>query len=169
MTLFAECDCPTGLRPLGSCKHIGALSYAMADFCKVRSLPEYKTCTEKLQKWNKPRGKRVEPIPVEKLDTRHRQLLPERLWATESRMVYDPHPVKFQTTNPQALEELCCNLLKLENAPAFLNIVMPSLSKISHDHCYCKVTRETSDDDSIEPSVETNEPVPSSCANFNDI
>ena len=169
MTFFAECGCPAGLGPLGSCKHIGALSYALADFCKARSLPEYKTCAEKLQEWNKPRAKRVEPIPVEKLGTRRQQLLPERLRATGSRMVYDPCPVKFQITNPQALEELLCNLLKLENAPAFLNIVMPSLSKINHDHCYCKVTRETSDDDSTEASVETNEPVPSSCANFIDI
>ena len=28
----AECGCPAGIGPLGSCKHIGALAYALVDF-----------------------------------------------------------------------------------------------------------------------------------------
>ena len=30
--IFAECGCPAGKGPSGSCKHIGALCYAFAEF-----------------------------------------------------------------------------------------------------------------------------------------
>ena len=49
---YAECGFPAGVAPQGSCKHIGAFSYALADFCRVWCLPEYMTCTDKLQEWN---------------------------------------------------------------------------------------------------------------------
>ena len=61
----AKCGCPAGAGPTRSCKHIGALSYALADFFRLRILPEYITCTDKLQEWNWPRGRKVEPIPVD--------------------------------------------------------------------------------------------------------
>ena len=75
---YAECGCPAGVAPQGSCKHIGAFSYALADFCSVRCLPEYMTCTDKLQEWNQPCGKRVEPIPVDQLGARRQELKPEQ-------------------------------------------------------------------------------------------
>ena len=30
-----QCGCPAGRGPHGSCKHIAALSYALADFCRL--------------------------------------------------------------------------------------------------------------------------------------
>ena len=33
----AQCECPAGIGPHGSCKHIAALSYTLADF----ALPDY--------------------------------------------------------------------------------------------------------------------------------
>ena len=30
----AECGCPAGKGPHGSCKHIALLAYALVDFCK---------------------------------------------------------------------------------------------------------------------------------------
>ena len=71
---YAECGCPAAVAPQGSCKHIGAFSYALADFCRVWCLPEYLICTDKLQEWNKPCGKRAEPIPVDQLGARHQEL-----------------------------------------------------------------------------------------------
>ena len=56
--VFAECGCPAGKGPSGSCKHIGALCYAFAEFCKLGKLPQFLTCTDKLQNWNKPRGRK---------------------------------------------------------------------------------------------------------------
>ena len=66
----AECGCPAGQGPTGSCKHIGALSYAIADFVQFRASPDYQTCTDVLQQWNRPRSRKVEPIPVDKLGER---------------------------------------------------------------------------------------------------
>jgi len=111
---YAECGCPAGVAPQGSSKHIGAFSYALADFCRVQCLPEYVTCTDKLQEWNQPSGKHVEPIPVDHLGAHHRELKPERSHLRGSKMVFDPRPLKFRTPSPQRLEELQCNLLKLE-------------------------------------------------------
>ena len=34
----ASCDCPAGVGPYGSCKHIAALCYALEGFTKLRSL-----------------------------------------------------------------------------------------------------------------------------------
>ena len=61
----AACGCPAGKGPFASCKHIGALCYAFVEFCASGSLPDFLTCTDKLQAWNKPKPKKVEPIPVE--------------------------------------------------------------------------------------------------------
>ena len=37
--VFAECGCPAGMGPKGSCKHIAALAYALVDFCRFNSVP----------------------------------------------------------------------------------------------------------------------------------
>ena len=50
----AECGCPAGKGPCASCKHIGALCYALEEFSHLGKLPEFLTCTEKLQEWNRP-------------------------------------------------------------------------------------------------------------------
>ena len=34
-----------------ACKHIGALSYALADFFRIKDAPESLTCTDQLQQW----------------------------------------------------------------------------------------------------------------------
>ena len=62
--LTAECGCPNGKGPTASCKHIGALCYAFENFCEQGSLPEFFTCTWRLQEWNRPRPRKFAPIPV---------------------------------------------------------------------------------------------------------
>ena len=71
----AQCGCPAGRGPVASCKHVAALCYAIANFCACGRLPWFLTCTEKLQEWNKPRGKRVEAITVEEFGSRKQRLL----------------------------------------------------------------------------------------------
>ena len=56
--VFAECGCPAGMGPHASCKHIGGLCYALQVFTRIGKYPQYLTCTDKLQEWNKPRPKR---------------------------------------------------------------------------------------------------------------
>ena len=62
--ISAQCGCPGGKGPHATCKHIAALCYGFQNFCEHQSMPDYLTCTQQLQQWNKPRQKRVEPIPV---------------------------------------------------------------------------------------------------------
>ena len=76
--LQAECGCPAGRGPSGSCKHIEALCYTLADFCRLGTLPEFLTCTDTIQEWNRPRPQRIDPIPVHELGARRRQLLPPK-------------------------------------------------------------------------------------------
>ncbi len=72
--VYASCGCPAGKGPNGSCKHIGAFCYAFCDFCKCGNIPDFLTCTDKLQSWNKPRARKVDPIPVDKLCSRRLEL-----------------------------------------------------------------------------------------------
>ena len=74
--ISAECGCLAGNGPIGCCKHIGALS----------SL-EHQTCTDTLQQWNCPRAHKVEPVPVNQLGDRRRQLLPSKVRAKGSQMI----------------------------------------------------------------------------------
>ena len=54
---------------------MGMLCYAFSHFCKCRSTPDFLTCTDnKLQSWNKPRGRKVDSIPVERLCSRRSEL-----------------------------------------------------------------------------------------------
>ena len=83
--LQAECGCPAGRGPSGSCKHTAALCYALADFCRLGTLPEFLTCTDTLQEWNQPRPQHIDLIPVHELGARRRQLLPPKkvIWCTD--------------------------------------------------------------------------------------
>ena len=78
--VYAVCGCPAGAGPTGSCKHISALC---SEFCYLGSMPEFRTCTEKLQQWNKSRSTKVDQIPVEDLQTRRCQLLTSDYWTTK--------------------------------------------------------------------------------------
>ena len=110
--IAAECGWAAGHRPNGSCKHIGALSYALADFIRFRTSPEYQTCTDKLQLWNHPHACKVDPIPVDQLGDRHRELsvVPLKIRAKGSQMIYDPRPLSPREVDSQAIEKLRCDL-----------------------------------------------------------
>lgn len=45
----AECGCPAGKGPCGSCKHIAAVCYALEEFSRLAKLPEFASCTDRLQ------------------------------------------------------------------------------------------------------------------------
>ena len=60
----ANWDYPAGKGPSANCKHVGLMCYALVEFCAFGKLPEYLTCTDKLQRWNKPGHKKVNRIPV---------------------------------------------------------------------------------------------------------
>ena len=117
----AECGCPASRGPCGSCKHIGTLYYTLADFFRFKStsLPELLTCTDLLQQWNRPRTRKVEPIPVEKLGDRRREFLPSKVRAKGSQMAYDPRPLHLRGVNMQAIDTLRCDLLHINKPSLF--------------------------------------------------
>ena len=135
--LNAECGCPAGCGPCASCKHIGALSYALADFFRILTAQEVSTCTDRLQQWNHPRGRKVDRIPVDKLGDRRRELLPSKIRDKGSKMIYDPRPPHLRTADSLALENLRCELLRIDKPCALLNVIVPSPEKIALDHNYC--------------------------------
>ena len=110
----AQCGCPAGYGPTGSCKHIWALSYTLADFITFRTSPEYQTYTDILQQWNRPCAHKVEPVPVSQLGGHRRELLPSKVWANGSQMIYDPRPLHLWQPDPQAIETLRCDLLAMQ-------------------------------------------------------
>ena len=132
----AECGCPAGRGPTGSCKHIGALSYVLADFIRFRASPDYQTCTYILKQWNHPRARKVEPVSVHQLGNHRSELLPSKVCAKGSQMVYDPHSLHLRQPDPQAVETLRCDLLAIYKPCGFTNIIVPSVEKIRHDHTY---------------------------------
>ena len=131
---YASCGCLAGMGPSGSCKHIGALCYAFSDFCKCGSTPDFLTCTDKLQSWNKPSGRRVDPIPVEQLCSRRSELTKK----AQGNVVYDPRPVQFAREDSLSLEHLRCDLLndRSTQSCALLTILVPSVQSIQQDHTY---------------------------------
>ena len=130
-----ECGCPAGKGPCGSCKHIAALCYALEEFSRLGKLPEYVTCTDKLQQWNKPREKKVPIIPLHQLNARRSEIL-QLNSSGKNLSTFDPRQPEDRKLCEGTIEELRCNLLTLNQHCAFLDILIPSVNKIAHDHTY---------------------------------
>lgn len=113
-------------RPHASCKHVAALCYALVDFSRFRHLPEFFTCTDKLQEWNRPRPKRLDIIPVADLSSQRLQILRKNpKTKLPSPSTYDPRPLEHRSVRLDALEKLRCDLLSLNQPCAFLDILVP--------------------------------------------
>ena len=134
--IAAECGCPAGKGPCASCKHIGGLCYAIEKFCRFGQVPEFLTCTDKLQQWNRPRPKKLEVIPVASLTSRRSELLNKAV--SKSASTFDPQQPNDRELGSGALEKLRCDLLSLNQPCAFLHILVPSVEKVRHDHTYSK-------------------------------
>ena len=133
--ISAQCGCPAGKGPTASCKHIGALCYALANFCTCGKLPDFITCTEKLQEWNRPRGKKVQPIPVEDFIDRKHEILGNYRQAPAQRE-YNPRPPRYHTPDVARVELLRRELLAINHDVVLLHLLCPPLGLIEHDHCY---------------------------------
>jgi hypothetical protein len=102
-----------GKGPKASCNHI--LCYALAQFCVSGHTPEFLTCTERLQEWNKPRTRRVEMIPVDQLSSHRLQLL-QKDSLLQSPSKYDPQPSSMHSLdNLLLVEHLRTDLMNESN------------------------------------------------------
>ena len=112
-------------------------------------MPEFLTCTERLQQWNCPCGHRVPPIPVDQLGNRCRELFPTHEHATGSQLVFDPCPLSHRQPDPLALETLRCDLISLGQPSGFLSVIVSTLEKIRHDNHYCGDDQQTKQYDEL--------------------
>ena len=134
----ASCDCPAGKGPSASCKHVGSLCYALVEFCASGKLPEFLTCTDRLQQWNKPRHKKVDPIPVTEFSKRKVDIVKKGnkdLCISE----FDPRPSSQHSDDPSLLETLRVTLLELNAPSALSQLLVAPVHVALHDHTYCSM------------------------------
>ena len=135
--ISAECGCPARKGLCASRKHIGDLCNALEEFSCLGKLPELLTCTKKLQEWNRSRLENLAIIPVADLGVRRSDIL-LREGKGSSLSTFDPRQPHQRMLGTAAVETLCCDLLSLNHGQpcAFLDILVPPLDKIIHDHTY---------------------------------
>ena len=134
--ITATCGCPAGKGTTASCKHVGALCYALVEFCTSGKMPYFLTCTDKLQAWNRPKPKKVNLIPVTDFSKRKMEIT-KKHEKKQSITEYDPRPPSMQVDNPSLLENLRISLLQSSNASAFLQLLVAPEHIAMHDHTYC--------------------------------
>ena len=132
----AECGCPAGKGPNASCKHVAALCYALVQFCKNGQLPDFLTCTQRLQEWNKPRPRKVDPIPVLQLSSRRKEILGGKSGLRPIPAQYDPRPVSLRSPDPLLLEKLRTDLLQLNRPCVLTQLLRAPVEVALHDHNY---------------------------------
>ena len=142
--LEAECGCPGGKGPTASCKHIGALCYAFLNFCEHGSLPDFLTCTEQLQKWNQPRKRHLDPIPVTAIREHQQAIVNPTKHPRNPRipLKFDPRPPNLRHTDTKAIEKLRVNLANIHPPCALLTVLVPLTTSIEHDHTYSRKPAE---------------------------
>lgn len=151
----AECGCPAGKGPCGSCKHIAAVCYALEEFSRLGKLAEFATCTDRLQAWNKPRQKKLSIIPVHELNARRCEIL-QKQSSGKILSTFDPRQPEDRKLCAGAIEKLRCDLLQLNENCAFLDVLIPSVDKITHDHTYALPPVEDRFHDMDTPEEQTN-------------
>ena len=92
--LTALCGCTAGHGPKGSCKHIGALCYALEEHYRIKTVQQYTACTSKLQEWNRPRKRTLDPQDVDTIKfIKHEH---GKIKRDQTIAVYDPRPQHLQ-------------------------------------------------------------------------
>ena len=125
--IFAECSCPAGRGPHGSCKHITATLFALENFYsfyeEARSEDEI-SCTSKLQKWNQPRKRRLDSQLSNSISFKVAQYdyKPCRI----SKDFFDPRPLNLQKTTDEELQTFTGNLQGLKISCGFLDLMVAS-------------------------------------------
>jgi len=121
----AQCACPAGQGPFGSCKHLAALCYALEDYVKLRAIileAGEDSCTSLLQKWNQPRKRRLDSKKVEGIDFCSLPYGKNTITRTHYEP-YDPRPPSMQKTTKTELEEFTQQLNTLPTSCGFLHFL----------------------------------------------
>ncbi|XP_041368074.1 uncharacterized protein LOC121382615 [Gigantopelta aegis] len=95
-----------------ACNHVAALLFALEDYVAqgLNSIPEGKTCTDKLQRWNQPAKRHVEPKTINKIiiyRPQHNKPKPR-----SAKDYQDPRHQEDQVMNSKARDDLHKALFK---------------------------------------------------------
>ena len=90
--------------PCASYQDIGAMCFALEEFCCLVHLPEFPTCTDQLQQWNRPRPKKLEGILVANFCSRRDELL-KKVSRITSVSAFDPRQREYRNLGGKALEK----------------------------------------------------------------
>ena len=159
-----KCRCPAGKGPAATCKHIGALRYLFMGFCESGTIPEFFTCTQHLQEWNRPRAKKLDAKAVTDLKEHKIIINAVNLNRQESSRTpgnYDPRPLHLRFADAKALDILRADLLNINQRCAFNCILVPCSERALHDHTY---SRQFEGDASESDPVSSHQlPIPAIC------
>lgn len=127
----AECSCPAGKGPIGSCKHLAALCFAIEDFVKMRNIAleqGEESCTSFLQRWNQPQKRRLDSKTVEDISFTTMQYDKQSNTRVHHKS-YDPRPPSLRRTTQLDLDEFLEQLESLQVASGFVHLLkQPSSS-----------------------------------------
>ena len=116
--VFARCECPAGVGPHGSCKHIAAFCYSLEEYCRLQTQVP---CTSRLQTWNQPRKRHLDPANVMDIDfANHEYGKVKRKPPCTS---YDPRPSHLRSTTNLEVERLRNKLLQSGKEIALLHVI----------------------------------------------
>ena len=117
----ASCGCTAGCGPKGSCKHIAALCYALEEFCRIKKTQEYTACTSKLQEWNQPRKRTLDPQNVDAI--KFVKLEHGKSKREHFKAVYDPRPQHQQYTSKEEMKSFYETLQSFNKPCGFLHVI----------------------------------------------
>ena len=121
------CGCAAGGGPHGSCKHLAALCYALEEYYRLNATRDYVACTSKLQSWNQPRKRVLDPLPVNEI--KFVKLEYGKVYTRKHETpAYDPRPQQHRHTSDSEIRSLHDQLLSVSTRCAFLH-VLPEINQ----------------------------------------
>ena len=109
----AHCTCPAGLS--GCCNHVTATLYCLEEYIYSGLYEDdLKGCTDKLQKWNQPRKRNVEPRPTDEVTPSKQEYGIEKRPKVHRVNSWDCRPVSKRIVDPNKARNMKNRLSLLE-------------------------------------------------------
>ena len=94
----ASCGCPAGID--GRCNHVAATLFSLEEFCKVRKQQNEEACTSQSCKWNVPRKRKIDLVPIANMKFRkHEHAKMKKSREPVISPGHDVRPAKYRNTN----------------------------------------------------------------------
>ena len=87
---------PSRERTIASCKHLAALCFALEELVRLKQSRDFATCTDRLQTWNQPRKRKLEPRSVYEIDFSKKICGKEN--AGDRKILHDPRLPVYRDT-----------------------------------------------------------------------